>query len=99
MRPQSYPSPHYRPQYEQRCQLERRFLWEVGLTPKRLSRIVRFQRAIDLLRTTDERWAAVALDCGYYDQAHLNREFRDFAGQSPGQYLGTEQPMAERFLG
>jgi len=31
-------------------------------------------------------WTAIALDCGYYDQSHLIRDFREFAGMSPEQY-------------
>ena len=64
------------------------FRKEVGLPPKLVSRIQRFQRA---LQTLDERrhvdWARLALDCGYYDQSHLVRDFHDFVGLSPTVYL------------
>lgn len=59
-----------------------------GATPKRLARIHRFRRVLDGAGTpaaTD--WAALSLDCGYCDQAHLAREFRDLAGMTPTQYL------------
>jgi AraC-like DNA-binding protein len=57
----------------------------VGLTPKRYSRVLRFRRALE--RLTDETsWAQVALAAGYSDQPHFNREFREFAGVSPGAY-------------
>ena len=61
---------------------------EVGLTPKVFSRITRFRRAIDSLRAGREiDWSALALECGYFDQAHFIHDFRDFAGVSPAAYL------------
>jgi AraC-like DNA-binding protein len=59
----------------------------VGLTPKVYSRIQRFQSV--LARLAERRpveWAAVALDSGYCDQPHLNREFLAFSGVTPAQY-------------
>ena len=64
----------------------------VGLTPKVYSRIRRFQSVIDsLARGRPVAWAAVAADNGYYDQSHLNREFRAFAGVTPGEYRAAEK--------
>ena len=60
-------------------QMERRFLEHVGITPKALARIVRFQRALRGLRAGAPA-AAVAAACGFADQPHLAREFRRFAG-------------------
>lgn len=64
-------------------QLERSFLLEVGVGPKLLCRILRFQQIFRAVERNDEGWAAVAADCGYYDQAHLIRDFREFARQTP----------------
>ncbi|MGH9836318.1 MAG: DUF6597 domain-containing transcriptional factor [Blastocatellia bacterium] len=64
-------------------QLERRFLSEVGLGPKLLCRILRFQQVFRAVEREDKNWAGIAADCGYYDQAHLIRDFRQFAGQTP----------------
>ncbi|MGC9970359.1 MAG: helix-turn-helix domain-containing protein [Bryobacteraceae bacterium] len=65
-------------------QFRRRCLEETGLTPKHLSRVLRFQRALRLLRRAPERgWAHLAAECGYYDQAHLIRDFREFAASTP----------------
>jgi AraC-like DNA-binding protein len=58
----------------------------VGLPPKRMARLVRFERAVALLRR-DGGLAAAALDSGYYDQAHFNRDFRALAGETPSAYL------------
>ncbi|PWU11373.1 MAG: hypothetical protein C5B51_02740 [Terriglobia bacterium] len=65
-------------------QLRRRFLMESGLTPKHLSRVLRFRRACELARQAPFRgWPAVAADAGYFDQAHLIHDFREFTGQTP----------------
>jgi AraC-like DNA-binding protein len=72
-------------------QLERRFLARVGLTPKALCRIVRFQNVLRLL-PPDRRpaWADLALEGGYSDQAHLIREFRSLSGATPERFLRAE---------
>lgn len=67
------------------------FTAQVGLTPKLYCRVQRFQRAVQAVwqrRQVD--WATVALDCGYYDQAHFIRDFRAFSGLSPGAFLGLQ---------
>jgi len=61
---------------------------ETGFTPKVFCRIRRFQRALDRMgggRNVD--WASVALDSGYFDQAHFNHDFRAFSGLNPSSYL------------
>ena len=73
--------------------LTSRFRAEIGLTPKAAARVVRFDRARKLLVTsvnTDYRLADLAADCGYFDQAHLAREFRALAGCPPSQWLAEE---------
>ncbi len=77
------------------CYLRSVFHRETGLTPKAAARVIRFDRA----RRRLQRQAAsgafplladLAADCGYYDQAHLAREFRDLAGCPPSAWLATE---------
>ncbi len=72
-----------------RRHLERRFQSAVGVSPKRLSRIVRFQHALALLEGLDSRDRCVrtAAECGYADQAHFIRDFRSLAGCPPGAHL------------
>lgn len=64
--------------------LASRFHLEVGIGPKTLSRIVRFNSALKFAQQGREgSWAQIAAECGYADQAHLAREFRDYSGRSP----------------
>ena len=62
------------------------FQQHVGLAPKSLQRILRFQQAVRLLRKSQASLASIALDCGYCDQAHLHREVRTLGGRTPSQY-------------
>ena len=66
-----------------RRHLERRFDRTVGISPKRLARIVRFQRALRMLQQPAGNGAATALECGYADQPHFIREFNELAGARP----------------
>jgi AraC-like DNA-binding protein len=58
---------------------------ELGVAPKPLARLLRFERAVERLCAGDDL-ADVALDSGYYDQAHFNRDFKAFAGVTPTAY-------------
>jgi AraC-like DNA-binding protein len=71
-----------------------RFRRGIGLPPKTLGRILRFEHVARRLSAPGAapRLAELALDCGYYDQAHLNRDFRDFAGMTPREYLSHRLP-------
>jgi AraC-like DNA-binding protein len=69
------------------------FREHVGLTPKVFARILRFQNASDLLETGRD-FERIARCCGYYDQAHFNRDFREFAGSTPTEFLARIHPSA-----
>lgn len=66
-----------------RKHLAAKFSDAIGIGPKTLSRIVRFNRALSLSKRQEDDWAGIAADCGYADQAHLVREFRQLAGETP----------------
>jgi AraC-like DNA-binding protein len=66
---------------------------QVGLPPKLVARILRFRRAVAALETDDgRRFAEIAQQCGYFDQPHLNREFRDLAGVTPSDVIASRLP-------
>jgi AraC-like DNA-binding protein len=66
--------------------LEQRFRSEFGITPKAAVRITRFERSVDAARDPRRRLSDVAAECGYADQAHLAREWRDLAGRPPSRW-------------
>jgi AraC-like DNA-binding protein len=79
-----------------RRHLAGRFTVEFGLSPKLAARVVRFERATELLRSPARpALAEVAATCGYYDQPHLNRDFVELAGCSPGEWLAAEFPSVQ----
>jgi AraC-like DNA-binding protein len=62
---------------------------QLGAPPKYLARVLRFQRAIEAIDNRRPiRWAELALSCGYFDQSHMIREFRQLAGCTPEGYVG-----------
>jgi AraC-like DNA-binding protein len=69
-----------------------RFRTEIGLTPKAAARVIRFSRARRLMvgQAAGTTLADLAVTCGYFDQAHLAREFRALAGCPPSQWLAEE---------
>jgi AraC-like DNA-binding protein len=73
-------------------QLRRVCLERAGVSPKYLARILRFRRAADRIgalanHAAQPNFAQLAAASGYFDQAHFIREFRQFAGCTPGRYL------------
>ena len=79
--------------------LDRMFNAKVGLTPKALCRVIRFQQVFKLLERGQRRrdWAQIAIECGYYDQAHFIKEFSAFAGQAPTSYFAGQNAISDYF--
>jgi len=72
--------------------LIRRFRREIGLTPKAYANIHRFERALRLGLARAAGWGEIAQCCGYFDQAHLIRDFRRYAGRAPARLLDARMP-------
>ena len=83
-----------------RRHLERRFLDHVGISPKRLARITRFQNALRVLEASPSKRSGsiTAAMCGYADQPHFIREFRELAGCSPAEHLLREAEITGFFV-
>ena len=80
-------------------QLGRLFQERIGFGPKSLIRLGRFQRVLGALEGPGHRsLASVAARAGYFDQAHLARDFRLFAGIAPGRYLRKARELARNFI-
>lgn len=63
----------------------------VGLTPKSLLRIFRFQKVIQSIEKEKEiDWMQIATDCGYYDHAHFAKDFYNFSGINPSKYNSSK---------
>ncbi|MBV8632698.1 MAG: AraC family transcriptional regulator [Silvibacterium sp.] len=63
------------------------FQTQVGITPKSFNRVLRFQSVLRRVhRASNIDWCGVALDCGYYDQAHFIHDFQEFSGFTPTVY-------------
>ncbi|MEU7506336.1 helix-turn-helix domain-containing protein [Streptomyces lavendulae] len=72
------------------------FREQIGLPPQSVSRILRFQRALTLPPEACRSLADRATLCGYYDQAHMNRDFRDLVGLTPAQLCVLAESAVSR---
>src|SRR5262247_906476 len=70
---------------------------QIGLTPKLYARVVRFRRATAMLQKGAEPLIEVALAAGYYDQPHMNAEFRELSGLSPREFLIARYPTGDGY--
>jgi AraC-like DNA-binding protein len=72
-----------------------KFQNETGLTPKQVARVLRFEYAGTLLRRGQVDLSRLAVECGFYDQAHLSNEWRAMAGCSPRTWIREELPFLQ----
>lgn len=79
-----------------RRSLELAFQKEVGTSPKMYCRITRFRHLFDAMSENGSsvNWVQIALDTGFFDQSHLIRDFRRFAGNSPTSFLTDQTSFA-----
>jgi AraC-like DNA-binding protein len=68
------------------------FSEQIGLAPKAAARLLRFRNVCLALGSQPARWADIALEAGYCDQSHLNRDFRELAGTTPSDFLARQIP-------
>ena len=80
-----------------RRHFSQRFRDEIGVSPKLAARLFRFERACRLIADSRLGLAHVALACGYYDQAHLTREWYALAGCSPKAWVTREFPFLQDY--
>ena len=79
-----------------RRSLELGFQSEVGTSPKMYCRIIRFRHILDAVSNDPSaNWVHVALDSGFFDQSHLIRDFRRFAGDSPTSFLADQTAFSQ----
>jgi|CXWL01.1.fsa_nt_gi AraC-like DNA-binding protein len=81
-----------------RRHLERKFISNVGIRPKLLSRITRFRNTLNLIEHKQfTSLTMVAYEGGFYDQAHFIRDFKEFTGLNPKQYFSYDLDLAKYF--
>jgi AraC-like DNA-binding protein len=84
----------------QRRQLERKCALAIGLSPKQFSKIVRLQATLKLLSKPGViNLTALALEGGYYDQAHFIKDFKEFTGVSPKHFYADNLKISSLFAG
>ncbi|MBI1767244.1 MAG: helix-turn-helix transcriptional regulator [Bacteroidetes bacterium] len=72
--------------------VQRLFLEWVGLTPKSFHSVQRFNKSLELIQSSESSLTSIALECGYYDQAHFIKEFKSYAGITPSQAARLHEP-------
>lgn len=79
-------------------QFKRIFTNHVGMSPKEYYKVIRFQRVLYLLQNNPiMEIADLTYSCGFYDPSHLVKDFREFSGCSPTQYLSSRSPYSTFF--
>ena len=71
-----------------RRQLERKFFKQIGLSPKQLGKVIRMQSALKLLlNQKSDSLTQIAYESEYYDQAHFIKDFKEFTGTNPSEFI------------
>ena len=77
--------------------LDRQFTEQVGLSPRALARILRMRRLLDHIDVYETvTWADMATELGWFDQAHLIRDFRHYTGVTPAEYAAAQRSTYDR---
>jgi len=82
-----------------RRQLERSFAKQIGLSPKQLGKVIRFQAALKtILSNKTDKYIQIAYETDYYDQAHFIRDFKEFTGTTPAEFLEDDKMMLSSLI-
>jgi AraC-like DNA-binding protein len=77
--------------------LDRQFTEQVGLSPRTLARILRMRRLLDYIDVYESQaWAEMAAQLGWFDQAHLIRDFKRHTGVTPADYVAAQRATYDR---
>lgn len=71
------------------------FRTHIGAAPKLYARLVRFRRATEMLQRGNDSLVDVALEAGFYDQPHMNSEFRALGGLTPLDFVAARHPVGD----
>lgn len=75
-----------------RRQLERNFAKQIGISPKQLGKMIRLQATLKLLLNQQgENLTEIGYESDYYDQAHFIKDFKEFTGTTPKDFLGDDK--------
>lgn len=67
---------------------ERRFTEQAGVSPKFYTKLMRFNEAVKIKSMQPQKnWTSIAYDCGYFDQMHLIKDFKQFSNESPSSFF------------
>lgn len=84
---------------KKRRQLERKFLKYIGMSPKKLSKVVRLQSALKMmLNSQKEKLSAIAYSSNFYDQAHFIKDFKELSRVTPGEFFEDETMILSSHL-
>jgi AraC-like DNA-binding protein len=64
-----------------------------GISPAEALAFTRFEKAMNLIHTSTDSLTQIGLECGFYDQSHFIRTFKQYAGMTPKQYLKSKTEM------
>lgn len=78
--------------------IERLFLQQVGISAKLYSRLMRFNHVFKLLQQENLPRTEITYLSGYFDQAHFNKEFKEFSGENPESWIKQNHTFAKFFL-
>lgn len=73
-----------------RRKLERKFEKHIGISPKRLARIIRLHTALKLILSEDQSLTRIAYESDYFDQSHFIKDFKEFIGSTPKKMLNQK---------